>query len=179
MRGLGCFYHEFCFPWTAAGTPQIGRVERLHLPSCSSRTPRLPQTPASASPSPDSTWEERALCLHPLSGPKTLTLIKSITSHLDQCDGHAQPSPCTLTLVDPSQFLHICRRDLSTTQPDLAIVVPRLVDTPKHAQERARCPVRGLPCPPQPFWLSALPVPVTLHQLVHSSPSCLWGGKLS
>lgn len=53
---------------------------------------------------------KRALCFHPPSGPKALTLIKSITSRLDQCNGHAQPSPCTLTLAAPSQLLHICRR---------------------------------------------------------------------
>ena len=105
--------------------------------------------------------------------------MKSITSHLDQCDSHAQPSPCTLTLVDPSQLLHIFGEIFQRPNQILPLSALRLVDAPKHAQERARCPVRGLPCPPQPFWLSALPVPVTLYQLVHSTPSCLWGGKLS
>lgn len=99
---------------------------------------------------------KRALCLHPLSGPKALTLIKSITSRLDQCNGHAQPSPCTLTLAASSQLLHICRRDLSKTQPDLAVVQPQAHRCSKHTQKRARSPVRD---PAQPFLLSALPAP--------------------
>ena len=169
MRGLGCFYREFCCLWTAVGTLQIGRVERLHLASCSSRTPRSPQTPASASPSPDSTWEES-----PLSGPKTLTLMKSITSHLDQCVSHAQPSPCTLTLVDPSQLLHIFGEIFQRPNQILPLSALRLVDAPKHAQERGSLsrpgpalptpaflavssPCPGHPVPTGPF-LSILPV---------------------
>lgn len=115
LRGSRCFYHGGCCSenslLSAAEKPQRGRGGRAHPPGCSRRasktTPDPHLYPSLVPPG------NRALCFPLPSGLKVFTLIKVTTSHLDQCNSHPQPSPCTPVLTAPSQLLDICQRSFN------------------------------------------------------------------